>query len=133
MKWILTYMCHDTSYMVTEPVKVVLHDTLFSNKVNTTVSIDQIWASQGALVVKNLLANAGEVTDEGSNPGSGRSPRGGHGNPLVFLPGESHGQRSLKGYRITRIQTWLKRLNKHMHGQTSCEKKNNSQMRWVGW
>ena len=30
---------------------------------------------------------------------SGRSPGGGHGNPLpVFLPGESHGQRSLMGY-----------------------------------
>ena len=31
-------------------------------------------------------------------PRSGRSPGGGHGNPLVFLPGESHGQRSLEGY-----------------------------------
>ena len=31
--------------------------------------------------------------------GSGHSPGGGHGNPLqVFLPGESHGQRSLEGY-----------------------------------
>ena len=92
-------MFNDTSYMATGPVKVVLHyNTLFSNKVNTTVLIDQIGAFQVALVVKNLLANAGEVTDEGSNPGSGRSPRGGHGNPLVFLPGESHGQRSLEGY-----------------------------------
>ena len=31
-------------------------------------------------------------------PGSGRSPGGGHGNPPVFLPGESHGQRNLAGY-----------------------------------
>ena len=31
--------------------------------------------------------------------GSGRSPGGGNGNPLsVFLPGKSHGQRSLVGY-----------------------------------
>ena len=30
--------------------------------------------------------------------GSGRSPGGGHGNSLVFLHGESHGQRSLVGY-----------------------------------
>ena len=31
---------------------------------------------------------------------SGRSPGGGHGNPLtlVFLSGESHGQRTLAGY-----------------------------------
>ena len=32
-------------------------------------------------------------------PGSGRSPEEGNGNPLqIFLPGESHGQRSLAGY-----------------------------------
>ena len=32
-------------------------------------------------------------------PELGRSPGGGHGQtPLVFLPGESHGQRSLEGY-----------------------------------
>ena len=27
-----------------------------------------------ALVVKNLLASAGDIRDPGSNPGSGRSP-----------------------------------------------------------
>ena len=37
--------------------------------------------------------------DMGSIPGSGRSPGEGNGNPFpVFLPGESHGQRSLVGY-----------------------------------
>ena len=51
-----------------------------------------------ALVVKNSPANAGDVRDMGSIPGSGRSPGEGHGNPLVFLPGESYGQRSLAGY-----------------------------------
>ena len=34
------------------------------------------------LVVKNPPANAGDVTDEGSIPGSGRYPRGEQGNPL---------------------------------------------------
>ena len=34
----------------------------------------------------------------GSIPGLGRSLGGGHRDPLVFLPGESHGQRSLAGY-----------------------------------
>ena len=34
-----------------------------------------------ALTVKNLLAGEGDVRDTGSNPGSGRSPGGGHGNP----------------------------------------------------
>ena len=36
--------------------------------------------------------------DQSSIPGSGRSPGGGYGNPPVFLPGESHGQRSRTGY-----------------------------------
>ena len=35
-----------------------------------------------ALVVKNPPANAGGVRDVDSIPGSGRSPGGGHGNPL---------------------------------------------------
>ena len=37
-----------------------------------------------ALVVKNLPANAREVRDAGSFPGLGRSPGGGHGNPLQY-------------------------------------------------
>ena len=48
-----------------------------------------------ALVVKNLPAKAGDVRDARSIPGSGRSHGGGHGNHSIFLPGESHGQRSL--------------------------------------
>ena len=39
-------------------------------------------ASQVALVVKNLPATAGVVRDTGLIPGSGRTPGGGHGNPL---------------------------------------------------
>ena len=41
-------------------------------------------ASQVALVVKNPPAIAGDVRDSGSIPGSGRSPGGGHGNPLKY-------------------------------------------------
>ena len=36
----------------------------------------------GGSVVKNLPANAGDMGDAGSIPGSGRSPGGGNGNPL---------------------------------------------------
>ena len=42
------------------------------------------WASQVVLVVKNLPANAGDIRDMGSIPGSGRSPGGGNGNPLQY-------------------------------------------------
>ena len=84
-----------------------------------------MWASQGILVVKNLLASAGDARDTGSIPGLRRSPGGGssvrkesacsagdpglipelgrspgEGNQTtpVFLPREFHGQRSLAGY-----------------------------------
>ena len=41
------------------------------------------------LVVKNPPANAGDIRDMGLIPRSGRSPGGGHGNPLQYsLPGE---------------------------------------------
>ena len=35
-------------------------------------------------MVKNLPANAGDVRDAGSIPGSGRSPGGRHGNLLQY-------------------------------------------------
>ena len=41
-------------------------------------------ASQVTLVVKNLPANAGDLRDVRSISGSGRSPEGGHGNPLQY-------------------------------------------------
>ena len=44
-------------------------------------------------------ANAGDIRDAGSIPGSGRSPGEGNGSPLqYFLPEKFHGQRSLVGY-----------------------------------
>ena len=49
------------------------------------------------LVTKNWPANAG---DQGLIPGLRRSPGAGNGNTPVFLPGESHGQRSLVGYSL---------------------------------
>ena len=41
-------------------------------------------ASKVELMVKILLANAGDIRDAGSTPGSERSPGGGHGNPLQY-------------------------------------------------
>ena len=43
----------------------------------------------------------------GSIPGSGIPPGEGNGNPtLLFLPGESHGQRRLEGYRPWGHKEW---------------------------
>ena len=41
-------------------------------------------------------ANAGDIRDVFLITGSGRFPGGGHST--VFMPGESHGQKSLVGY-----------------------------------
>ena len=56
-------------------------------------------ASQVALVVKNSPANAEDIKDSGSIPGSGRSPGGGHGNPLQYSGMENPTDRGvLVGY-----------------------------------
>ena len=55
----------------------------------------------GSAVVENPPARAGDTRDWGSILGLGRSLAVGNGNPLqYFLPGKSHGQRSLVGYIV---------------------------------
>ena len=50
-------------------------------------------------MVKNLLANAGDVGVMGSIPGLGRFPGEGNGNPFQYSCLENpHGLRSLVGY-----------------------------------
>ena len=39
------------------------------------------------LGVKDLAANVGDIRDAGSIPESGRSPGGGHSNPLQYYSG----------------------------------------------
>ena len=51
---------------------------------NTYVYVSFGGASPVALAVKNPSDNAGDLRDLGSIPGSGRFPRGGHGNPLQY-------------------------------------------------
>jgi len=58
-------------------------------------------ASSVALVVKNLPANAGDIRDATHplGPWIRKIPWRKAWRPIpVFLPGESHGQRSLAGY-----------------------------------
>ena len=53
------------------------------------------------LVEKNLPANGGDKTDEGWIPESRKFPWRRAWQPTpVFLPGESHGERSLAGYSL---------------------------------
>ena len=63
------------------------------------MSDKHIGASQVALMIKNPPANAGDIRDMGLIPGSGRSPGGGHGNPLQYSSLENpHGQMRLAGH-----------------------------------
>ena len=67
----------------------------------------------GGSVVKNLLANAGDIRDKSVIPGSGRSPGGGNGNPLQYSrlemlwTEEPCGPQSMGSHR----QTQLKRIS----------------------
>ena len=70
-----------------------------------------------ALVVKNLPANAGDIRDAGLIPGLGRSPGGGHGNPLQYSCLESLMDREAwwaTAHQFPKSPTWLKQLGMHI-------------------
>ena len=74
------------------------------------------WTSQVALVVENLLANAGDVRDVGLIPGLGRSPGGWHSNPLQYSCLENpmgRGAWQATVHRVTKSWTQLKQLDMH--------------------
>ena len=73
-------------------------------------------ASQVAPVVKNLPDNAEDIRDMGSIPGSGRSPAGGHGNPLQYSCLENpmdRGAWRATVHGVTKRRTQLKWLSTH--------------------
>ena len=72
-------------------------------------------------MVKNIAANAGDIRDVGLIPGSGRSPGGGHGNPLQYSCLENPKDRESwqdTVHWVTQSQTQLKQPN--MHACTQC-------------
>ena len=72
-----------------------------------------LWASQVAPVVKNHLP-VQEIWDGGSIPESGRSPAGGHGNPLQYSCLKNpidKGAWWAAAHRVPKSQTRLKRLS----------------------
>ena len=82
-------------------------------------------ASQVALAVKNLPANAGDIKDVSSIPRSGRSPGGGYGNLLQYFCLENpmdKGAWWATVHRVAKSQKWLKWLNTHTHTHTHTHK-----------
>ena len=55
---------------------------VYPYEVHILIPNGQCGASLMAQLVKNLPANAGDARNVGLISGSGRSPGGGHGNPL---------------------------------------------------
>ena len=67
-------------------------------------------------MVKNPLPDAGDLRDVGLTPGSGRIPRGGHGNPFqYFYPENSMDREAWRAtvHRVAKSWTQLKQLNRH--------------------
>ena len=59
--------------------------------------------SQVVLVVKNMPANAGVIRDMGLILGWGRSPGGGHGNPLQYSCLENPMDREARQATVHRV------------------------------
>ena len=73
-----------------------------------------------ALMVKNLPADAGDLRDTGSIPGSGRSLGGGHGNPLQYSCLENPMDRGAwwaTVHKVLKNKTLLKQLSTHTYGE----------------
>ena len=64
--------------------------------------------SKMMLVIKKSLASAGDKRDMGLIPGSGRSPGGGHGNPLQYSCLENPMDRRATVHGVTNSQILLK-------------------------
>ena len=65
------------------PYFIIMPNSDFQNILIYTW-LKQKGISQVVLVVNNPPANAGDIRDAGTIPGSGRSSGGGHGNPLQY-------------------------------------------------
>ena len=99
-------------------------NTFSSLSINTL--INEHWASQVALVVKNPPANSRDARDMGSIPGLGRCPGGGNGNPLLYACLENSMDRGAWWATVHGAPKTQTRLSAHTHTQhlnlLICEK-----------
>ena len=103
-----------------KPVRTTKNQNLFYHALKIShlhyIQVKYSFASQVALVVKNLPASAGDTRDEGLIPGWGRSPGGGNSNPLQYSCLENpmdKGTWWATVHSVTKSQTWPKRLIVH--------------------
>ena len=67
-------------------------------------TLNDYWASQVMLVVKNLSASAGDLRDAGLIPGSGRSPGEGMATPSSILAWRIPWTEDAAGLQFTGLQ-----------------------------
>ena len=90
------------------------HRSLLAWELRVEGHYTHTWASQVTHMLKNPPANAGNIRYAGSIPGSGRSPGGGHGNPLQYFSLENpmdRGDWQAMIHRVTKSRTQLNRLS----------------------
>ena len=100
------HVVHTFPFKITDSIYVAFLYAWHYSSIHSLIS----FINQGVLVVKNLRASAGNTGDVGSNLGLGRSPKGGHGNPLQYsclenLMGRGAWQATV--HSITKSQTRL--------------------------
>ena len=71
------------------------------------------------LIGKESTCDAEDTGAMGSVPGLGRSPGGGHGNPLQYSglenPMDGEAWQDATVHRVTKSRTWLKRQHARTH------------------
>ena len=80
---------------------------------NTRQPLKSFRASQGGTSGKDLPASAGDIRDVGLIPESGRSPGGGHGNPLQYSCLENPMDRGAWRDTVHVVAKSLERLSMH--------------------
>ena len=93
-------------YRLSKKRFLTLSSTLTDFRSNVVVFCTQ-WASQGTLVVRDLPPNAEDIREAGLIPGLGKSPGGGHGNPLQYFHLENTINRGARWVTINRVaKSW---------------------------
>ena len=113
-------ICQDSvNEWITEKIYIVPHPYKEGK-----ATCKQLWVFHVVPVAKNTPVNAEDlIRDTGSNPGWGRSPGGGYGNPLQYSCLENpHGQRSLAGHSPQDHEDWSNLTHTNKYKQSNKHK-----------
>ena len=123
---LLRYTKNDSLFRINEKILELQEKGMFLGKKRSQCFgyIRIYMAFQVVLVVKNLLASAGDIKVAGSIPVSERSPGGGRGNPLQYSCLENptdRGGSQATVHSVTELDTT--EATAHVHGMS---------YRWAG-